>query len=156
MRSLINFLFAAAVAASAVGCGGDSYEIAEGPLSGKIDGQSWTFVSGWTDDFLSDEKDLFTALYDIEAEACSFGIPDVDRGILLNVPREPGEYELGLTRNVTLYVGSDNNIATLGRMVVESVTETEVKVGLYAIFGDDENFEVSGEFTAAICPSTSP
>lgn len=156
MRSSI-FALCAAAAACVVGCGGDgggggSYEIAEGNLSGQIGGQSWEFASGWTDDFLSDEKDLFTVLYDVEAEACGFGGPDTDRSILVNVPRTPGEYELSFTRNVTLASGGENNVATTGLMVVESVTDTELSVGLYAIFSGDEAFEVSGHFTATICP----
>lgn len=135
------------------GCGGEEFEIAEGPLSGKIGGQEWTFVSGWTDDFLSDQDGFFTVLYDTEAEACGFP-PDVNRSVLLDVPTAPGEYKLSFSQNVTLNIDNDNNVATIGRMVVESVTDTEVDVGLYAIFGDDENFEVSGHFTATICPST--
>lgn len=153
MRRLIMLFCASAVAACAAGCGGDSYEIAEGDLSGKVGGDAWTFASGWTDDFLSDEKGFFTLLYDVDAEACGFG-PDADHTILLDVPRTPGEYELGLTQNVTLATGTDNKVATTGRLVVESVTDTEVEVGLYAIFGDDENNEVSGHFTATICPSS--
>lgn len=155
MRSSI-FALCAAVAVCSVGCGGggDSYEIAEGNLSGKIGGQSWEYASGWTDDFLSDEEDLFTVLYDVEAEACGFGGPSTDRSILLDIPRTPGEYELSFNQNVTLAVGSDNNVATTGLLVVESVTDTEVKVGLYAIFGGDEDFEVNGHFTATICPPT--
>lgn len=154
MRSLMIALCAAA-AACALGCdggGGGGYDIADGPLSGKFAGSDWTFVNGWTDDFLSDEEGFFTSLYDVEAEACGFS-PDADRQILLQVPREPGEYELSFGQNVTFSFGdNENNVATIGRMVVEEVTDTEVSVGLYAIFGSDKDFEVSGHFTATVCP----
>jgi hypothetical protein len=152
MRSLIMALCAAAAACTA-GCGG-GYEIADGPLSGKIAGADWTFVTGWTDDFLSDEEGFFTSLYDIETEACGVS-PDTDWLLLLDVPTEPGEYELSFSQNVTFAWGdNNNNIATIGRMVVERVTDEEVDVGLYAIFGSDPDFEVSGHFTASVCPST--
>ena len=156
MRSLMMGLSAAVIAACAIGCGdggggGGGFEIAEGPLSGKFDGQDWKFASGWTDDFLSDEEDFFTTLHDVESEACGFG-GGSERTILLDVPREPGEYDLGLQQNVTFAVNNENNVATTGRLVVEKVTDTEVDVGLYAVFGDDGNFEVSGHFTATICP----
>ena len=148
MRSWMIAACVAALTAGAVGCGG-GYEIADGDLSGTVHGQDWKFVTGWTDDFLSDDKDFFTSLYDVEAEACGF-TADTERGLLLNVPRTEGEYELSFSQNVTFYMNSDNKIATTGKMVVESISDTEIEVGLYAMFDDDN--EVSGHFTATVCP----
>jgi hypothetical protein len=152
MRRLMMALCAAA-AACAAGCGG-GYTIDDGPLSGTFAGQDWTFVNGWSDDFLSDDESLFVSLYDVESMECGFPT-NVDREILLDVPRKTGEYKLSFGQNVTFAYGdSQNNVATTGLMQVEEVTDTEVSVGLYVIFGGDSDFELSGHFTATICAPT--
>lgn len=156
MKSFFAFACAAVVAAGAIGCdGGDEgsdYEIAEGTLSGKIGGQDWKFVSGGTDSFLSDSEGFFTVLYDAEGDVCGFGGPDTERTVLMNVPPKEGDYELGFKHNITMAVGSDNKVATTGIMTVEKITDTELTVGFYAIHEADPDFELSGHFTATICP----
>ncbi len=155
MRKRMVFLFAAAAAVGALGCGSDepTYDIASGALAGKHNGKAWKFVAGQTNSFLSDEDGFFTELYDVEFETCGFGQPTADRKLLLNVPTAEGEYELGLKTNVTFAFGEgENNVATEGLLVVEKVTADSVDVGVYAIFNQDPNFEVSGQFTATICP----
>lgn len=141
-----------ALALFTAGCdGGPSYEIADGALSGKINSTDWTFVSGETNDFLSDEKGFFTTLYAEKIEACGFGAPTKDI-VLLDVPKVVGDYDLGLTHNVTMAHDSDNKVAITGLLTVEEITDTEVKAGVYAIFNDDPDYEISGHFTATVCP----
>ncbi len=157
MKRAAMILFCGGLAAASMGCGdgggGSSYEIASGTLSGKINGTSWKFVSGQTDSFLSDEKGFFTTLYAEKLDACGFGSSALDI-ILLDVPTAVGDYDLGLQQNVTLAHNSDNKVATTGLLTVEKITDTTVEAGVYAIFDDDPDYEVSGHFTATICAAT--
>lgn len=72
---------------------GGSVAIATTPLSGRVGGQAWTFVSGATDPFLSEGKPtLFTTLY-AEALAGCNGFPSSTLSeVLVELPREPGSY----------------------------------------------------------------
>lgn len=155
MTRVAMFLFCGGLAAASIGCGGGdpTYEIDTGTLSGKIDGAAWKFVSGETDSFLSDEKSFFTKLYAEKVDACGFS-SNPEYLILLDVPAKVGDYDLGFTQNVTLAHNSDNNVATTGKLSVTSVTDTKIEAGVYAIFGDDPDNEVNGQFTATICAAT--
>ena len=144
------FLSLVMLTLSACGDEGSGYTISDGTLSGELDGVPWTFVQGETDSYLSDEEEFFTSLYPETYEACdTYSLPDTDL-ILLGIPKEPGEYPLGLTQSVTFVVGdSDNYIATSGLLVVEEITADTIKAGLYAVYGS--TFEVDGHFTVQIC-----
>lgn len=155
MMRLAMMLLCGGLAAATVGCGdgAPSYEIDAGTLSGTIDGKAWKFVSGETDSFLSDKSGFFTKLYAEKVDACGFS-SNPEYLILLNVPTKVGDYELGFTQNVTLAHNSDNKVATSGILSVTKVTDTTVEAGVYAIYGDDPDNEVSGHFSATICPAT--
>lgn len=134
---------------------GGSVAIATTPLSGRVGGQAWTFVSGATDPFLSEGKPtLFTTLY-AEALAGCNGFPSSTLPeVLIQLPREPGSYPLSLARNATFAVPSasgeiDNLVATKGELVIEEVTATTIKGGARIEF--DSNNSVNGTFQAAIC-----
>jgi hypothetical protein len=152
------FLVGLTLAALAAGCGdgggGSDYEIAKGDLSGKIAGEAWTYKSASTDAFLSDEDGYFTTFESEMVEACGFGGGDLT--VLTKLPKEVGEYELGLSPNVTLAKGSDNKVATTGLLTIDSIDATTIKGGMYAIFNDDPNFEISGHFTVTICADEMP
>ncbi len=132
-----------------VGCGGDSFEVATTPLAGTVGGQSWTFVAGQTDSFLSDGKpDFFTVMYPAQFPTCGFSRPG-DSHLIVSVPKEVGDYDMGFDRNMTFVVGTDNKIAFDGRIVVTEVTATKVVGGLHGSFDGDN--EVNGQFEISIC-----
>jgi hypothetical protein len=137
------------------GGGTDNTVIASTPLSGKVDGKPWTFVFGQTDSFLSDETKLWTALYAETFPACN-GIPDnTQPEVLMQLPREPGSYKLSLNLNATFAIrrgdtDTDNLVATKGKLVIDSVSATEVKGGAFIEY--DANNSVNGQFQATICP----
>ena len=69
------------------------------------------------------------------------------------MPKTAGDYDLGFMLNGTFAVmtpsGTDNLVATRGRIVVESVGATEVRAGVHMIYDDDN--EVDGWLTASVC-----
>lgn len=131
-----------------VGCG-SSIEIADTPLAGTVAGQPWTFVTGETNAFLSDgEPDFFAEMYAGAFTACS-GIAPAGPHLILSVPKEPGEYEFGLSLNMTFYADGANLIATEGAIRVDAVTATTITGGVHGVFDGDN--EVDGVFTLAIC-----
>lgn len=142
--------FVVGVALASAGCGGDggAYPIADTPLAGVVGGAPWSFAAGEISAFLSDDDDFFAELYASEYETCGFGGPDGDL-LLVAVPTEVGDYEMSLARNMTFVVGSDNLVATDGRIIVDEVTPTLVRARLYGRY-DDAN-EVSGTFELARC-----
>jgi hypothetical protein len=136
-----------------VGCAADDSnpELADTMLSGKVGGQTWTFAAGHTSAFLSEgEPDFFATLYPTAFTTCGFSEPGGNH-LIVAVPKQPGEYPMSLSRNMTFVVGESNNlIATNGKIVVDEVTATTVKGGLVATY-DGQN-EVNGRFELAICP----
>jgi hypothetical protein len=136
-----------------IGCGTDSpTQIATTPLAGKVSGQAWTFKAGHTSAFLSkDEPDFFASLYPAMFTACGFSEPTGPH-VIAAIPKTTGDYELSLSLNMTFADGSNNLIATEGRIVVDEVTATRVTGGLHAIY--DASNEVDGRFEVTICPDT--
>lgn len=136
-------------AVAAAACAGDGVEISTAPLTGKVGGQSWTFVAGDTSAFLSDENDFFAQFYAATFTACGFSTPQ-GNSLIVAVPTKVGDYEMSLSRNMTFVVGDQNLIATDGRIVVDEVTATKVSGGLHATYDGDN--EVDGRFEITICP----
>jgi hypothetical protein len=73
------------------------------------------------------------------------------------IPQQRGDYELDESHGVGFYRSGGGNadaklapIATVGRLVVDVVTETTVTGSLYAVI-DDAN-EVNGRFELTVCP----
>ena len=136
----------------ALGACGESYEISDQQLQGKVGGVAWTFAAGETDSFLSDEEGFFAKLYASPGEPCAFSSPSGNR-LLLNVPTAPGDYELSLSRSMTFVVeesdGPLNLIATEGRLIVDEVTATSVTGGIYGRFDGDN--VIDGNFTLTVC-----
>jgi hypothetical protein len=131
--------------------GGSAYDIAMAPLSGKIGGQPWAVATAETDSFLSEANQIFMTMYADSFAACS-GTSSAGNQLIISVPTQPGEYTLSLSMSATFYVaaGSQNLIATQGRVRVDTVTATAITGGLSAQFDGDNT--VSGTFQATICP----
>ncbi|HEY0250642.1 MAG TPA: hypothetical protein VGC41_03905 [Kofleriaceae bacterium] len=150
MTKLLGLAFALAF----TGCtsddgGGGDLTIDSTPLAGTVYGTPWTFTAGATDAFLSAGDDNFFSDFYATAFTCGGSTPS-GAGLIVAVPKAPGDYPMSLMRNMTFTRGSDNKIATTGMVHVESVTATQVTGGLVGRF-DDDNF-VSGQFTLTICP----
>jgi hypothetical protein len=132
------------------GCGED-LEITDQVLTGEIGGASWTFVEGDTNAFLSDD-DFFATLYAEDFDQCNSS-PSAVNHLILNIPKETGEWGLSLSRNMTFVVqtadGVDNLIGTEGTLRVDQVTADEVVGGIHAKF--DGSNQVDGTFTIEIC-----
>jgi hypothetical protein len=133
--------------------GSDTMAISSQPLSGKIGGKAWTFVTGETDAFMSEGVDTYwTDLYASKFAACDTTMPDDSAGtIIAQLPRKTGSFNLGLSNNVTFYVPPEDNwVATRGRLEITEVTETTISGGLKATYNDDNLAD--GRFTVSICP----
>ena len=124
-------------------------DIAATPLDGAVGGQTWTFSTGHTSGFLSEGKpEFFATLYPTAFTTCGFSEPSGSH-LIVAIPKTPGDYEMGLSLNMTFVDGSRNLVATNGRIVVDEVTETKVTGGLVAEY--DSNNEVNGRFEVALC-----
>ena len=126
-------------------------EVAETPLAGTVGGQTWSFVAGQTDAFLSKDGDNFFAeLYPATFTTCGFSEPSGNH-LIVAIPKVPGEYDMGLGRNMTFVVGDSQNLVTLqGKIVVDEVTSTTIKGGLVGSY-DGQN-SVTGQFALTVCP----
>jgi hypothetical protein len=144
--------FAVAIAMALAGCAGSDDgggDPADTPLAGKIGGATWSFQVGATDAFLSEDGDFFAALYATTYTPCT-GPEPTGPHLLMAVPKQPGEYDLSLMRNVTFAVDNDNLISLSGRIVVDTVSATTV-TGAVKTRRDDGN-SVDGRFTLTVCP----
>ena len=68
----------------------------------------------------------------------------------MSIPKNVGDYSMNLSRNMTFVDGSDNKIATDGRIVVDTVSATRVTGGLHGTYDFDN--EVNGQFDLTVCP----
>ena len=127
-----------------------STDISTAPLAGTVYGQPWTFKAASTDFFLSKDSDtFFVNLYSSAYTPCKSMDPQ-GAGLIVELPKMPGDYPMSLSRNLTFTDGhAGNKIATEGRIVVSTVTPTMITGGLHATF-DGQN-EVDGQFTVTVC-----
>jgi hypothetical protein len=141
-----------------IGCGG--FEIAEGDLSGMVDGNMWTLKSGVTDPFLSGDDDYSVTLYGGDVEvACGQSEPSSTGPIILaSIPKAPGSYELKLSlfdldgsRTVTVVPApGENVILSEGVIEVEKVEGDVLHAAMFAK-GGEGTYELSGHFRANVC-----
>src|SRR5215218_1945648 len=125
MNKLTTVLFLSlslslSLAACATDGDGASQDIAESQLAGTVGGQTWAFAAGHTSAFLSEgEPDFFASLYPMTFTACGFSEP-AGNHLIVAIPKTPGEYDMGLSRNMTFVVGeSDNLVSFNGKIVVD-------------------------------------
>lgn len=153
----MGFRLTIALAACTLFACGEDFTITEQPLAGSVGGTAWAFVEGDTNDFLSDGDTYFASLYASDFEQCGFGSPSGANSVILNLPKETGEWELSLSRNMTFVVqtneGVDNLIGIDGVIRVDSITADTITGGVHAKYDDDN--EIDGTFSVAICPPSS-
>ena len=134
--------------------GGNDVTITDAPLGGTVGGQAWTVARAETDAFLSEgEPDYWTDLYGSPGTACESSGLDEGHHVILQAPRQPGEYPLSLSYNATfVIVGdiTDNLVATTGRVVIDEVTSSVIRGGAYLHYDADNT--VNGRFEITICP----
>ena len=143
------------------GCGGhddggsdtgtETPQLADTPLSGKVEGQEWTFASGMVRGSLAKGGDaaLSVDLFGEVTAQCEFGGFDVAY-VSVDVPTVVGEYGLSDNLLVTFWSESGFGYITAAEIVsVQEVTETQVTAAIYARYDDD--FEVNGIFEVPVC-----
>ena len=152
MNKLIAALLTASLtAACGTDSGGGSGEVdMTQPLSGTVGGEAWTFAAGETNAFLSEgEDDFFAEFYSTAYTQCGFSAPS-GNSLIVSIPKAPGEYDMGTSRNMTFVVGGNQNLISFdGKIIVEEVTPTSVKGGLVGSYDGDN--EVNGTFELKIC-----
>jgi hypothetical protein len=150
-KRLLVSLASSACLVAAGACADSPIEIATTPLAGTVGGMPWTFQTGETSAFLSEgEPDFFASLYASSFTACA-AFPPSGPHLLVSVPKQVGDYEMGLGRNMTFVDRDSNNLITFdGRIVVDEVTATTVTGGLHATY--DGGNSVDGRFQITICP----
>jgi hypothetical protein len=136
------------------GCSNNAFEVAAGPLSGKVGGQAWTLGTAESNPFLSASSDtFFVDAYAESFDPCGGGGSSVKGNqVILNVPKITGAFALGdgFTQTFFLAINNVNLGVTRGRIVVDEITDTTVRGGAN-LQVDTDNF-VNGQFEAQICP----
>ncbi len=129
-----------------------STDIDPTPLAGTVSGQAWSFAAGNTDAFLSEgQDDFFATFYESSYTPCTDSDPSGPH-LIIAIPKSPGDYTMDLSRNMTFVDGDNNLVAIDGRIIVDTVTATQVTGGVHGTY-DDEN-DVSGQFAITVCPSS--
>lgn len=140
---------ASVLAVACAACTGPTRtKVDPGTLSGKFNGTDWTFVSGGTSHFNDQGNKYLSYLRAVDVSQCD---QEAQKEIKLEIPFKPGVYELGLTLTATFKFDPDALEATTGELIVHEVTDTIIKGGLYTIYNDNPNYEVSGQFVVEIC-----
>jgi hypothetical protein len=140
------------LAALAGGCGssGGSTTISSQPLSGKIGGQPWTFITGETDSFQLTANQYSVDAYAENFTPCTGDASLTADALFLNFPMAVGSYAVTLQLNQTFYIAatSDNLIATSGEIEITDINATTITGR--AKFAYDANNSVDGQFQATI------
>lgn len=127
----------------------NTLDISQQPLAGTVGGDPWTFADGVFGGSPDGEDDFIAYLYPMPIDLCGFVLPRGDQ-LQVSVPKTPGEYEFSTVRRAMFVTGGDYLVASEGRIIVHSLTATEVAAGLHVVY-DGEN-EVDGQFTVTRCP----
>jgi hypothetical protein len=141
-----------AVFAGGCGSGGVSTTISSQPLSGKIGGQPWTFMTGETDSFQLSANQYSVDAYAESFTPCTGAASLTADSLFLNLPMAVGSYAVTFDLNQTFYIAatSDNLVATSGEIEITAISATTITGG--ANFAYDANNSVDGQFQASICP----
>jgi len=142
----------AALAGGCGGSGGGSTTISSQPLSGMIDGQPWTFMTGETNSSLSTASQYWVDAYAESFTPCTGYPSSTADELLLSLPTAVGSYPLSPEFTQTFYIAAtnDNLGASSGQIDVTAVTATTITGG--ARFAYDANNSVDGQFEVTICP----
>lgn len=130
------------------GCGEETID--DGPLAGEINGKAWTFQGGSAEDIFGDGELWISLHSSTAADPCGFNPFDGDH-VLIVRPPEPTDKGLSLSNNITIvYDGSNNDIMTSGRLVIDTITTTTIGGGLVT---SRDNHDLSGRWEVPICPT---
>jgi hypothetical protein len=150
---------------SLVACGGDDAEpvnpdgtqaVSSEPLSGTIDGRSFTAVSALAFNSGFESNERFVSIYDIQRACEESSRPPVgSRHILMAREWTPRSEPLSLRNNVTFVLhkegGPDNLVVTRGRLELLDTPAAKGTTGtlrLRAVLGSDR---VEGEVSVRVC-----
>jgi len=150
---------------SLAACGGDDAEpvnpdgtqaVSSEPLSGTIDGRSFTAVSALASSSGFEPNERFVAIYDIQRACGDYSRPPVGtRHILMVREWMPRSEPLSFSNNVTFVLqredSPDNHIVTRGRLELVDTPAAKGALGtlrLRAINGSDR---VEGQVSVTVC-----
>lgn len=156
IRGLLLGCLMCAAGCSSDGGNDEAFDISSSTLSGKVGGESWTFVAGEASSLFDEDDTFFTDLYaDPISNACQNGPTSSKHHLIFNVPMKAGDYKLSFSLTATFVIEAesattDNLGATRGRLVVDEVTDSFVRGKAHVIFDADN--EVNGTFQVARCP----
>lgn len=156
-RLMKSLALAATLLVAACGPGDDddeTYEVSSSALSGSIGGETFEFKSGYAEDKF-DDGELWVELHMQEVEdPCDPFAYESSPHIIISTTPEPKDVSLSLQNNITFaYQDGDtsqNDIATTGRLIIDSADGETLTGGLYAIMNANE---VDGQFEVPICVS---
>jgi hypothetical protein len=127
-----------------------SLAISKGPLSGKIDGQSWSIATADCVPSPVGSQTLYTITLSPTAFSACKDRPSMTREnhvILLEFFDTPGNYTVG---DKTMFADFGTMEPKRGRLRIDTITPTTLTGGAN-LFGNTDN-NLDGEFQATICP----
>ena len=119
-------------------------------MDGEVGGNAWTFIKGRVkaSSFSQGKFDFDFWDEDFENECDNFTFGSAKKLIGM-LPLSVGTIELNMENNITFFHDNQNNIATSGRLVIESIENDIVRGKLIAKF--DESNYTNGEFELVLC-----
>ena len=143
------------LAALAGGCGGGggSTTISSQPLSGMIDGQPWTFMTGETNSSLSTASQYWVDAYAESFTPCTGNASSTADELLLSLPTAAGDFRSPRNSPKPSIIPPRRTTTSAPAAVqinVTAVTATTITGG--ARFAYDANNSVDGQFEVTICP----
>jgi hypothetical protein len=148
MNNLTSALLLTTLVAASACTVTTSKDIDPGTLAGMVDGNPWSFQTGQTDAFLSqDNTNFYATLYPSTFTPC-LSDPDLPH-LIVAVPKTVGDYDMDFSRNMTFVDGDLNMVAVDGRIVVDSISSDRITGGLHGTYDIDN--EVSGQFDLHVC-----
>lgn len=124
--------------------------IRESVLAGEINGRGWSFISGRAKPSSFNEDAYSFAFWDEDVlDPCDQFSMGSEAQLLGFFPLSKGAHSLGNTHNINFNYGSQNNIATDGRIVITEIIGDKVYGKLIATF--DETNYVNGTFELTLC-----
>lgn len=138
-------------------CGSDddkgAREISSAALTGTVAGAPFEVRSGSaTLPFEDGEYWIELSSDEVEDPCNVFSGGGTGPSILLRSDGSPSDAPLGLSNNITFTYTSDgeiqNDVATVGRLVIDGIADGELRGGLYATMRDHV---VDGQFSVPVC-----
>jgi hypothetical protein len=119
-------------------------------MDGQVGGNAWTFLKGRVKASTFSQGKFDFDFWDEDIQnPCDKFTYGSDRKLMGMLPLSVGTHSLNMENNITFFHDNQNNIATNGSLVIESIEGDIVRGKMIAKF-DEANY-ANGEFELVLC-----